>query len=124
MEGQTEVLTGKKHDSGKVRLELLSPGALEEVARVMTHGAVKYGDNNWRGGFKWTRVIGAVKRHVSAWEKNEDLDPEFGTHHLAHAICGLMFLLEFYQTGVGQDDRFKGNAAHTRAEVSGSKAAE
>jgi len=106
MEGQIDRLTGQKHDSGKVRLELLSAAALEDVAQVMTFGAVKYGDHNWRGGFKWTRIIGAVLRHIFAWMRGVDKDPESGLNPLAHAMCGLMFLLEFYHTKAGEDDRY------------------
>jgi hypothetical protein len=29
-----------------------------------------------------------------AWKSGETLDPESGKHHLAHAMCCAMFLLE------------------------------
>lgn len=107
MHDQIEVSTGVKHDSGKVRMELLSPVALEEMARVMTLGAKKYGDNNWRNGLKWTRIIGAILRHLYAFARREDVDPETGLSHLAHAGCGIMFLLEYRLTHNELDDRYK-----------------
>lgn len=96
-----------KHDQGKSRIELLPFDALEEVAQVMTFGATKYGDRNWELGFKWTRLIGSTLRHLFAWSRGEDKDPESGLNHMAHAACNVLFLLTFVVRGVGDDDRAK-----------------
>lgn len=109
MEGQLDKLTGKKHDSGKPPMALLSPDALFEVAKVLEFGAKKYDTWNWKGGFKWSRVSSAILRHLFQWLRGEDKDPETGLSHLAHASCGLMFLLDFELNGIGEDDRYKGN---------------
>ena len=114
MEGQVEIETGKKHDSSKIRMDLLSPIALEEIAKVMTFGAKKYGDNNWRNGLAWSRVIGALLRHVFAFIRGEDLDPESGLSHLSHAGCCLMFLLEYTKTHPELDNRYKYETNETR----------
>lgn len=98
---------GKKFDSEKVRMDLLSPKALTEIARVMSYGAQKYGAQNWRKGIAWSRVYAAVQRHLLAWQDGETEDPETKISHLAHASCGLMFLLEYAQTHGELDDRFK-----------------
>jgi hypothetical protein len=97
-------MSGVKHDQEKPDFSLLSPFALEEVAKVMTYGAKKYSANNWRGGFKYTRILAAVMRHLNAYQKGELKDPETGLSHLAHASCGLMMLLEFEKTGIGEND--------------------
>lgn len=100
-------LSGIKHDSEKPDMSLLSSIALTEVAKVMTFGKKKYTAHNWRGGFIWSRPLAAAARHLYAYIGGEDLDPETGLSHLAHAICCLMFVLEFSVTGAGQDDRYK-----------------
>lgn len=100
-------LTGIKHDGDKPDVSLLSFPALTEVAKVMTYGKKKYSANNWRGGFIWSRPLSAAFRHLFSWSTGEDKDPETGLSHLAHAICCLMFLLEFTITKKGQDDRYK-----------------
>lgn len=100
-------MSGVKHDVGKVRLELLSVDALNEVAKVMGFGAKKYGESQWRGGFAWTRLYGAALRHITSHMNGEDLDPESGISHLAHAGCCLMFLIEHEVRGLGTDDRYK-----------------
>src|SRR5690349_19376477 len=90
----------RKYDGEKARMELLSVPALEAIAQVLTYGAKKYstptdtGDHNWRKGFAWSRLIGAALRHLFAWMRGENRDPESGLSHLAHAGCCVMFLLE------------------------------
>lgn len=108
--GEQVMSTGIKKDDGKPRLDLLSTIALTEIAKVMTFGAKKYDAHNWRGGFKYSRLIAAILRHVLAYNGGEKLDPETGISHLAHAGCGIMFLLEFEVTGAGEDDLYKPKA--------------
>lgn len=98
---------GVKHDDGKPELALISPDFIEELGKVMTVGAKKYGAQNWRRGFNWTRVLSAIFRHLFSWSSGQDVDPETGLSHLAHAAAGIMFLVEFQKRNVGTDDRYK-----------------
>lgn len=98
---------GTKHDNNKPGISLLPPEALLEITKVLDFGAKKYDAHNWRKGFKYTRVISAVLRHIFAYLSGEDKDPETGLSHLAHAGCGIMFLITFEVTKTGTDDRFK-----------------
>lgn len=98
---------GTKHDSAKPSIALIPSEAVEEIAKVFTFGAVKYDSHNWRKGFTYVRVSSAVLRHIFSWLSGEDKDPETGLSHLAHAACGLMFLITFEVTKTGTDDRFK-----------------
>lgn len=96
---------GIKNDAGKVRLELLPVRALEEVGKVLTLGAAKYADDNWRKGMSWRRCLGAGIRHTFSFLRGENLDPETGLCHLAHATCCLLFVLTYFLTKTGTDDR-------------------
>lgn len=96
-----------KHDSAKVRMELLSPVALEELSKVLTFGAKKYASHNWRKGLVWSRLLGAALRHLLAFMGGQDKDPETGISHINHAMCNLMFLSEFEHTHPELDDRYK-----------------
>lgn len=98
--------TGRKDDSEKVRVDLVDPLALESLAAVLTFGAKKYDDNNWRGGIHYSRLIGATLRHVLAFSKGEDIDPESGLSHIDHAACCLMFLSNLSKTRKDLDDRY------------------
>lgn len=86
---------GKKFDKEKNRLELIPPESLEELGWVYTYGAKKYADNNWLRGIDYTRLLGAIKRHVLAIEKGQDIDPDFNVLHAAHAAWGLFALIYF-----------------------------
>jgi hypothetical protein len=99
--------TAIKHDQEKNRLDLLPIRPLEEIGKVLTHGAVKYTENNWRNGFKWSRLIGAAMRHLFSFARGEDNDPETGLSHLAHLGCCVLFLLEHKLSSLGEDDRWK-----------------
>jgi len=96
-----------KNDSGKVRMELLSPIALTEIAKVLTFGSIKYEAHNWRKGFAWSRLLGAALRHLFAFIGGEDKDPETGLSHLSHLGACVMFLLEHEVTHKHLDDRYK-----------------
>jgi hypothetical protein len=90
-------------------LTIIPPEAMEELAKVLTHGATKYEDHNWARGMKWSRVFAALMRHMWSWWKGESVDPETGYSHLSHALCNLVFLVTYEQRKMKQfDDRFIG----------------
>ena len=87
---------GQKHDAGKQRYDLIPPLALDEFVKVLTVGAKKYADNNWQVvPHAKKRYFAALQRHIWALKRGEQVDPEDGLHHYAHALCCLFFLLEF-----------------------------
>ena len=97
-----------KSDGKKPRYDLLPPELLEETAQVLAFGAQKYSDNNWAKGASWSRYFSAMMRHMWAWWRGEDNDPETGYSHLAHAACCLGFLMAYQRRVIGKDDRLKG----------------
>ena len=103
------IAEGQKFDSDKLRYELLPPELLEEVARVLTFGAHKYSARNWELGMAWSRPFAALMRHMWAWWRGEDKDPETGYSHLSHAACCIAFLVSYEARNVGTDDRPKEN---------------
>lgn len=98
---------GVKHDAGKAPMSLLSHEALMQTALVLEFGRNKYAAHNWRKGFAWSRPLSAAMRHITAFADGEDRDPESGLSHLAHAMCCIMFVLEFEKTHPELDDRWK-----------------
>jgi hypothetical protein len=93
------------YDGGKLRYDLLPADALEELVKVYTSGADKYHDRNWEKGMAWSRAFGSLQRHTWAWMRGEDIDPESGIHHMAHAAFRCLQLLAYAKRGVGEDDR-------------------
>jgi len=61
--------------------------------------AAKYAPHNWEKGIDYSRVYGALLRHMMAWWGGEDTDPETGLSHLHHAACCIMFLQHFVEVG-------------------------
>ena len=97
-----------KHDHGKPRMDLLPPEALLEVAKVLTYGAGKYADNNYRLGMKHSRIVAALLRHLMLYQMGHEID-ESGLPHLAHMACNALMLLSLSLTGEGEDDRWVEN---------------
>lgn len=92
MRWASTTVRGVKHDSEKPRFDLLPWDALTEVAKVLTFGARKYSDNNWRivkNGEK--RYNSAMLRHHAADDAGEQYDEESGLLHLAHMACCALF---------------------------------
>ena len=89
------MMQGLKYDGEKPKMHLLPPKAINEVAKVLTFGAQKYDEENWRKlEDLQSRYSSGALRHIFAHLDSEDLDPESGLSHLAHAICCLLFKLE------------------------------
>lgn len=97
--------TVMKYDTGKVRMDLLPPFALESIAEIFTFGAKKYSDWRWAGGMEWSRIYAALQRHMTAWQKGEPNDVESGKSHLWHAGCCIMMLIELEKSYPQGDDR-------------------
>jgi len=94
-----------KYDSGKTRFDLLPWWPIEEVAKIYTFGTKKYEEHNWWKGLKWSRLIGALFRHLFKWLRGESYDKETGYHHLAHVVWQCFALMEYERNGLGEDDR-------------------
>ena len=100
-------MTFRKDDAGKPRIHLLPTEALLGAARVMTHGAEKYSDHNWRKAASWNRYYDAAQRHLMLWQLGEDTD-ESGLPAIDHAACSVLMLSSLIKTETGIDDRFFG----------------
>ena len=97
-----------KFDQGKPDLSHISLELVEQVARVREFGAKKYAKNNWKKGFLYSRSIAAALRHIFAFNSGEDVDPESGLSHIAHAVCCLEHLMNDIKNHKNNDDRKEG----------------
>jgi len=85
-----------KFDDDKVRFDLIPPEWEEYDAKVLTYGAKKYKEENWRKG-EIARYIGACKRHWNAYRSGEWNDTETGLPHLAHLRTNIGFLISIHE---------------------------
>lgn len=96
-----------RFDAGKTDWSLVPWDSVEEIVKVLEFGKVKYAAWNWssNGGFKYMRVFNSTMRHLLAWARGEDKDPESGLSHLSHAACNLLFILYF----IKHKDKYSSN---------------
>jgi len=81
-----------RFNNDKLRWSLIDFDSLEDMVRVLEFGAEKYDDNNWKKGLKTTEITESLMRHLFAYLRGEDIDPESGLPHTGHIMCNAMFL--------------------------------
>ena len=99
-------LEATKHDQGKPDYTLISKAFSDLLAEVLGFGKKKYGRNNYRQGFHYTRVLASLGRHLKALEAGEDYDPESGIHHLGHIAANVQMMVDNLVQGTLEDDRW------------------
>ena len=78
----------------KLRWDLLPLEEVEDIVKVFTAGANKYGDNTWQhleNGYQ--RYKGAMLRHLVEYEKGNEIDEETGCRHLAQVAWNAISML-------------------------------
>ncbi len=88
----------REPSTGKGAYELVSPFALERIAKWYELGAKKYADRNWEKGIPFGRLIQSGLRHMIRWmqgRRDED--------HLAAVCWNVMAMMHFEETGQAQE---------------------
>lgn len=104
---EVDPITGGRKGSKIQRYDLIPPEAMDALAAVYGAGADKYDDRNWERGYRYGLSFAALQRHLWAWWRGEDNDPESGQSHMAHVMWHAATLFTFRRRGVGTDDRTK-----------------
>ncbi len=99
--------SGGMKGSKPAQMAWADPLALLEVAKVYGFGATKYSPTNYRQGYDWSLSYSALMRHLLAFWSGEDIDPESGLSHMAHACWHCLALLSFMREHPEYDDRYK-----------------
>lgn len=76
---------GAKQSDTPYRFDLMDPKAMFELAYVLSYGAKKYGDDNWRG-LPVNDHLNHALQHIYAY-----LGGDYSDNHLAHALCRMLF---------------------------------
>ena len=98
--------TGGEKGKKLAQVGSLDPKALLVLAEASGFGAAKYSQHNYLRGYAWSLSFDACMRHLLAFWSGEELDPESGLPHLAHAAWHCLAMLSFLLRGIGTDDRF------------------
>ena len=99
---------GLRFNEGKLRVDLVPSSAGKGIAEVLTFGAKKYAENNWRLGMKWSKVVASLERHLMAFKEGQDYDPESKLLHVDHILTNAAFIKEYYKIAPHFDDRNQG----------------
>jgi hypothetical protein len=97
--------SGARYNAGKPAFELVPLVALEDCAKVFDYGRQRYAPWDWAKGMPWSAPLGCLLRHLSAWQRGEDNDPESGLPHLGHVMANLVMLTTYARTYPQGDDR-------------------
>lgn len=97
--------SGARYNSNKPDFSLIPLWTLEDEAKVWEYGTRKYNAWNWAKGMPWSVPYACAMRHLSAWQRGEDIDPESGQPHLAHVMCNIRMLVLYATTYPEGDDR-------------------
>ena len=96
----------------KAPLHLVPPALSIGVAYALKDGAAKYGAYNWREEpINVSTYIGAILRHLYAYQDGEDFAVDSGVSHLAHVAACCALLMDSEAHGSLVDDRNYGPAA-------------
>lgn len=92
--------------SGKLPLHLWPTTATAMGSLALMDGALKYGRSNFRAiGVRASIYYDAACRHLNAWFEGEEVDPDSGLPHLAHALACLAIVVDAQAAGKLNDDR-------------------
>ena len=96
----------------KAPLHLVPPALSIGVAYALKDGAAKYGAYNWREEpINVSTYIGAILRHLYAYQDGENYADDSGVSHLAHVAACCALLMDSEAWGSLVDDRSYGPAA-------------
>lgn len=97
--------------SKKTPLRHVPPILTILAAGPLSQGAAKYGSYNWRHkDISLSMHLEAVERHLAAYKDGEDVAPDSGFSHLAHAAATLAVIMDAGANGTLVDDRDDGPA--------------
>lgn len=102
----TTKIKGIKNDfkDHKLRWDLLPLQEIEDIVKVYTAGAEKYGPNKWQyldDGYN--RYKAALFRHLLEYEKGNEIDEETGCKHLAQVVWNAIAML-YYSKQKGKEN--------------------
>lgn len=101
----TPVNKAMHFSEGKEGVDQIPPEVLLEWGKVFNYGEKKYARDNWKKGTEWYQFYGSALRHLYRFWQGEDIDPESGLPHLAHALWNVGCLRYYQLNGLGNDTR-------------------
>ena len=83
-----------KDTENKPQMELIDPYFEEDLAKILSHGADKYGRESWKL-VDPDKYIAALQRHLVELKKGRTIDSDSGLPHASCIAANAMFLHYF-----------------------------
>jgi hypothetical protein len=96
-----------RHNIGKTQLREVDPDFIMGLGEVLTASRKKYDEFNWAKPTKLSTPYESAMRHLMAFQKGENIDPDDNLSHLLKAAVNIMFM-HYHITNNPEysDDRF------------------
>lgn len=99
--------TGAKREKLGVRYDLFPIEGIEAYSEIAEFGAVKYEPWNWAKGLPRMQIAASLIRHLWAYMRGENNDPESGLPHTSHIVWNAVALAYNHRHGIEDDRRPK-----------------
>lgn len=94
----------QRKNQGKLRVDLIPPEQIVELARAFTAGAAKYGPSNWlESPVKFSTNLASLGRHLLKLKLGEDFDEETGCRHAALVAWNALAILSYQLRGLDKE---------------------
>ena len=90
----------RSEDAEEERFDLISPFALQRLARVYAEGAKAHGSANWERGVPLDATLNHLERHLQMWKAEVKSGEKIGEDdHMAKVAWGAFAIMHYETAG-------------------------
>ena len=90
----------RSEDAEEERFDLVSPFAMQRIARVYAEGAKTHGSANWERGVPLDATLNHLERHLQMWKAEVKSGKKIGEDdHMAKVAWGAFAIMHYETTG-------------------------
>ena len=90
----------RSEDAEEERFDLISPFALQRLARVYAEGAKTHGSANWERGVPLDATLNHLERHLQMWKAEVKSGEKIGEDdHMAKVAWGAFAIMHYETAG-------------------------
>ena len=88
----------RSEDAEEERFDLISPFAMQRLARVYAEGAKTHGSANWERGVPLDATLNHMERHLQMWKAEVKSGEKIGEDDHMAKVAGGAFAIMHYET--------------------------
>ena len=90
----------RSEDAEEERFDLISPFAMQRLARVYAEGAKTHGAANWERGVPLDATLNHMERHLQMWKAEKKSGKKIGDDdHMAKVAWGAFAIMHYETAG-------------------------